>query len=123
MVENKIGFVKEEQEKSKNQKEKKTKETNAVTQADGLEQGRKDKKKEAEEKAKQETEAPAKMMIDGLNKLASMKGYFATYKDLRLIGIKPTGDDMEIHGFKLTRQYSFTVYEITPPKKKETKKD
>lgn len=117
VVENKINFITEEKEKSSKQKEKKTKEIGAVSDADKLEQQRKEKVKKEEE----EKEAPAKIIIDGLNKLASMKGYYATYEDLRAIGIKPTGDNMEVHGFKLIRQYYFRIYEIIPPKK-ETKK-
>ena len=57
-------------------------------------------------------------LIDGLKKLSRMKGYFANYDDLRAIGIHPTGDDMEIKGFKLIRQFSFKVYQIIPPKGK-----
>lgn len=45
-------------------------------------------------------------------KLADAKKREWTYDDLRAIGIKPTGDDMEIEGVYLQRQYLFKVYHI-----------
>lgn len=36
-----------------------------------------------------------------------------TYDELRAIGITPTGDDMEVEGVYLQRQYMFKVYRIT----------
>jgi len=46
-------------------------------------------------------------------KLANAKKKRFTYDELRAMGIKITGDDMEIEGIYLERQYLFKIYEIT----------
>ena len=109
IVEGKIQWLKEEQKKKD---ETKAKEAEAEAKAKAKAKA----EAEAERIAKEKEQAPTKKMIDGLKKLSKMKGYYANYDDLRAIGIKPTGDDMEIKGFKLIRQFSFKVYKIVPPK-------
>lgn len=47
------------------------------------------------------------------DKLANAKKREWSYDDLRAIGIAPTGDNMEIEGVYLERQYMFYVYLIT----------
>lgn len=122
VIDNKINWVKEQQAESQRKKDDKKAVGNAAT----LEDDRKDKVDKLEKARKDKiavdkttAEAPTKKIIEGLKKLANMKGYYANYSDLRAIGIDPTGDDMEIEGFKLIRQYSFKVYKIiSPPDKK-----
>lgn len=46
-------------------------------------------------------------------KLSNAKKREWTYDDLRAIGITPTGDDMEVEGVYLQRQYLFYLYKIT----------
>ena len=115
VVQNKIDWVKTEHEKKDKKVQKKADADKATDEADKLEKARKDKIAVDKAAAK----APTKKIIEGLKKLAGMKGYYATYDDLRAIGIRPTGDDMEIEEFQLIRQYSFKVYKIiSPPDKK-----
>lgn len=58
-----------------------------------------------------EKEKPAERAIR--EKLAGAKKREWTFQELREIGIEPTGDDMEIEGVTLERQYLFRVYHIT----------
>ena len=108
IIEDKIKWVKDQQGKSQGQKDEKELEAERL--------------RVEEENRKAAADKPTKDKIAGLKKLASIKGYYATYNDLKNIGIQPTGDDMTIHGYRLIRQYSFKVYEIVAPKEPEVKK-
>lgn len=62
--------------------------------------------------ARIEKEKPAPKEQTLREKIQAAKKRRWTYEDLKAIGIKPTGDDMEIEGVYFQRQYLFYVYHI-----------
>jgi hypothetical protein len=62
--------------------------------------------------ARIEKEKPAAKELTIREKLQAAKKRRWTYDDLIAIGIKPTGDDMEVEGVYLQREYMFKVYFI-----------
>lgn len=62
--------------------------------------------------ARIEKDKPADPRATIREKLANAKKREWTYTDLKDIGINPTGDDMEIEGVYLQRQYLFKIYRI-----------
>jgi hypothetical protein len=62
--------------------------------------------------ARIEAEKPAPAQETLRDKLQKAKKREWSYGDLKAIGIEPTGDDMEIEGVYLERQYMFKVYKI-----------
>jgi hypothetical protein len=62
--------------------------------------------------ARIEKEKPAPQPETLREKIQKSKKRQWTYKELEAIGIKPTGDDMELEGISFQRQYLYKVYHI-----------